>query len=276
LTAQLACIRSNRFQKVAATGFFAKAGAAVHNARRVIRAARPTRRFLVTAAAIVLTGLTLLGALIVWGYLQHDWPAYYLQDDQPGTWLSGGGLWIAGLLLILKSIRSVGSRRWFWFLGGLTLLVAAGDDMLRWHERFEIWAHAQLGADVKHPVTGRLNDVLVMGYGMLALWYSWRHRRCLLAAPAAVVCFALAGPFFALMVLLDFARASQTVEESAKTLAVLLILVGCLSTLMQRRRRGRSRTLGGIRWDTHLLRAKIAPSRGQRSGELTIPDSAVA
>src|SRR5690606_17174250 len=151
------------------------------------------------------------------------WPAYYLDDDQPGTWLTVGVLWTSATILILKSLRLggwMGEGR-LWLLMGVTLLLAALDDLLRWHERIDLWLHALFDADPRHPVTVRNDDTFFACYGVLALSYLWRNRDQLLRLAWILISFTIGGALFALMVVFDAGHLSRSIEDSLKIVATL-------------------------------------------------------
>ncbi len=195
---------------------------------------RPPAIWVGLSIAILVIGCTLLAVLLALGYVHHEWPAYYLDDDQPGTWLTVGVLWTSATILILKSLRLggwMGEGR-LWLLMGVTLLLAALDDLLRWHERIDLWLHALFDADPRHPVTDRIDDTIVACYGVLALWYLWRNRDQLLELPWMMISFTIGGGLFALMVVFDAGHLSQSIEDSLKTVATLFILIGCLAAVL--------------------------------------------
>jgi hypothetical protein len=187
----------------------------------------------VTGGCILAGGLAIVAVLEVLGYLWHQWPAHYLNDDQPGTWLSASALWLGGGCTLLKAMRTRGGARRLWLVLAVTLMIAAADDLHRWHERTDLWIHALFGADPTNPITTRIDDLLVALYGVVACAVGWSRREALYAEPRALWCFIAAGALFGWMVVCDIAHLSQTVEDTLKTVSALLILIGSLGLLCE-------------------------------------------
>ena len=201
--------------------------------RRMLSPPPPPPKWCAISAGILIAGMGLLALLLVMGYRQHGWPAHYLQDYQPGTWLSGGCLGLSALICFGTARRcdSIRRRR-FWVLAGATLVIVSADDLLRLHE--------QLGAVIDSLATSYLGiatplhaeNWIVASYGMVALWYGWRRRNELLRLPWTSYCLGAAFVLFCGMVAIDMAAGSATIEESLKTIAALLIMIGCLAAYL--------------------------------------------
>jgi hypothetical protein len=122
--------------------------------------------------------------------------------------------------------------------------LAALDDFFRLHESLSHAMSRWFGYRRRHQTLRHLDDVLVALYGLGALAMAWYHRNPLLAMRWTVLCFALAGLLFGVMVWLDLMRLSYAIEDSLKILAGAVILAGLLHPLFARRA-SRRRTAPG-------------------------------
>ncbi len=162
------------------------------------------------------------------GWRDHEWPAEYLQDNQWGTWLSAGPLLASGLISLHTALRSRDASRRFWVIVGITLLIIAGDDLLRFHENLELTLVSLFNLDPEHFMVARINDSVIIVYGLAAAIYTTRCRHELLRFPWACYCLGVGAFFFAGMVICDVLHISATLEESMKIVAAVLILSAML------------------------------------------------
>ena len=181
----------------------------------------------------VFLALSLIGVAIACytGWRDHGWPAEYLQDGQWGTWLSAGPLMLSGLLGLGLAWRwrSLRRQRNFWLAAGLTLLFIAGDDLLRFHENLELMLVTRYDLPKEHPLVSRINDSVIILYGLIAAVYTYRNRQQLLRFPWACIALGIGGIWFAGMVICDVLHISATVEETMKVLATICILSAVLA-----------------------------------------------
>ncbi len=196
--------------------------------RPLLAPERPARTWVILSAAILLLGTTALVVLLYMGYRDTRWPAEYLQDGQPGTVLTVSALTLAGTFCLLTARRCrLPYRGGFWVVFGLMFLWTAADDQLRIHESI---GHAVSHlAERESLLYSLVENSIVATYGFIAMCYTWQRREQLLRLPWTVYSFAMAFVLFVLMVVMDILTLSQTLEESAKTLATLFILIGCLA-----------------------------------------------
>lgn len=162
------------------------------------------------------------------GWRDYDWPAYLLQDGEWGTWLSAGPLFASGLIGLRTGIRSVGQMRRFWIIAGITLLIIGADDLWRLHENLELALITRFDLNGENFFVARINDAVIIAYGIAALIYTILRRHQLLRFPWACYCLAAGGIFFGAMVICDVFHISATLEESLKIVATILILSALL------------------------------------------------
>jgi hypothetical protein len=199
----------------------------------------PPRRWVGLSIAILTIGTIAMVALMVAGYLHHGWPAYYLQDHQPGTWLSAGCLALAGLVSLATARRCLQrAGRRFWILAAATLFLATADDLFRLHEHLDLAIHAYFHADPKHPVTSHIDNVVIACYGIVALYYVRRRKEQILHLPWTAYALGIAFVLFVAMMILDFADRMMSLEDTFKTYSIFFILIGCLAAYMSHKSAG--------------------------------------
>jgi hypothetical protein len=151
-----------------------------------------------------------------------------------GTFASVAALAGAGVVSLKVHRRTRGTpSHGFWGPFGVLLCVVAADDLFRLHEQVDRWTHTLLGWDPNDPVTDHLDDVLVAGYLLPAVYLALRFRRQLLGQYLMVQVLSLAMACFGAMVWCDMFGHYKWVEEAWKLLAASLILVAFLAVYMQ-------------------------------------------
>lgn len=195
--------------------------------------------------------------LFVLGDVWHDRRHYYFNDRRLGDEFHRS---IAGLVVlggaVCWSLRSIRFTR-FWLLFGSLLCWMALDDLLMFHEDFSDWLTKKvLGLPSEHLLTVHLNDVIVLLYGLLALWLAWGFRTQLVKLRWMILTMLPGVLCFAGTVVADFRHWGQWQEESLKVMAEAFIL-GSLLT-------------GGLE-----LRA-MTPRRGSTQGDGAMHEQAPA
>lgn len=107
------------------------------------------------------------------------------------------------------------------------------DDLFLVHESVDYWIHRLLSMNARHPVTRHLDDLIVAGYGVPALWLAYRYRADLAPLRWMVLILGAAAPLFAAMVVFDVLDWSKTVEESLKLFAGTVIFIGFYAARLQ-------------------------------------------
>ena len=141
----------------------------------------PPSRFLLRLVSIDLLTLTLaLGMGVSW----HGDPRAYTGEGDPVTWLSFAHLLASGGLAgVVFRLRTHGrpplcgwrDPRWFWLLLALGFLFLAVDEVALLHESFDRSAHRILGLQ-ETALSDRLDDVIVLGYGVLGVAVLYVYR----------------------------------------------------------------------------------------------------
>jgi hypothetical protein len=123
------------------------------------------------------------GLAVMLGYLAGS-PARHFGESGFTTWVSGAQL-LAISVVTWKIWRLRGGRfvRDAWRAPHVVwLLIAAGflfltiDELVQIHEQLDRWIHAVLGI-TETAVTDRLDDVLILGYGLVGLGVLYQYRR---------------------------------------------------------------------------------------------------
>jgi hypothetical protein len=198
---------------------------------RALRHPGPAPPGLPALAFVLVSSCVATVAVLVWlGYAWHDDSHHFFRERKLGTYLSFASQMAAAVVatLIGRRLRPASFAR-FWFAMAALLAWTAGDDLFVLHERVDRALHAGLDLDPDHPVTDRLDDLIVAGYGVAAVALAYRHRGRLASLPWTVLILAVASGLFALMVLADTLHVSKTLEDALKVLAGTLILVGFLA-----------------------------------------------
>jgi hypothetical protein len=174
-------------------------------------------------------------AVLVWlGHAWHDDTHRFFRERKVGTYLSALNLAATAVIsaLIARAVRPARFAR-FWWVAAVGFVWLAADDLLVLHERIDRATHALLGLDPDHPITDRLDDLIVAGYGALALALAWAYRTDLVRLRWMVRILTLAFALFAAMVVVDILHLSKTVEDVLKVLSGTLIVVGFLAACFQ-------------------------------------------
>ena len=186
----------------------------------------PPRGWTARAAAILAGTLGCIVLLAAVGLAMRESAGAAFQEEQPGTWASAGlMLWSGALAAWAWAIAGPGTRRVFWATAALGMAILAIDHLFWIHERLDEAIHHMLGWNERHPVTDHLDDVIVLGYGLIAAAVLWRFRRELLDLPWFVFPLTAAACLFAAMVVLDVTGwGGLALEEGAKLLAAACIV----------------------------------------------------
>jgi len=192
----------------------------------------PPPALLGTAFILLVLCLATVAVLVWLGFAWHNAPHHLFREKQAGTYLSFLNLVASGGVsaLVARRLRPAPAARFWWWMAALLVWMGC-DDLFTIHEEIDRGIHRFLGLDPDHPVTDHLDDLIVAGYGMVALTLAWVHRAHLVSFRWTALILAVAFPLFAGMVVLDFAHAWGVVEDAFKVVAGTLILVGFLAAL---------------------------------------------
>lgn len=174
--------------------------------------------------------VTLVAAFALVGLVARSDPDKWFGEGKPGTLLSVAWLIWAGALSVGAglSLRR-GGLRLGWCVFGALLILAAADDMLKIHERLDVWVNGLLGWDPDGN-GDVLDDLLVLGYAVPGVVIvAVAMRRYALRLPGLMWNLALAGMFFGIMVVLDMTELADWLEEGCKLIAGALIINGVRS-----------------------------------------------
>jgi hypothetical protein len=180
------------------------------------------------AVTLVAVGVAVT-AMIIAGALDGR-PAKHFGEGRMGTFLSGALLLLAATLCatIAADRRSRQLRR-FWVVAAVGFLYLTYDELGMVHENVSKLVHRAAGGDHRQGITSRLDDVVVLLYGVIAGAWALRYRAELLRLRWTTSTMALAGVAFLLSEAFDLARGWRTTEESFKILAEALIVVALLA-----------------------------------------------
>ena len=191
------------------------------------------RRALIIAAICVASSV----ATISFSKLVHDNAAYSFGEHRLGTYASvfmlGAAAWVAWRIA-RQLDRDPFARVWRMSAGLLGFF--ALDDYFMLHENTDYLVHWLLARDPKHPVTDRIDDVIVITYPLVVAFFAWPSRRDLAGLPWTLWSMVLALAMFTAMAVIDWLDASTIIEESLKIgaggaiLAAMLAAEGQLAT----------------------------------------------
>ena len=202
---------------------------------KAVRRPGPPPPGLVAVAAVLVTGcLVTILALAGLGQAWSDNPHRFFGERKAGTYLSFLNLVATGAMaaVIARRLGPVPFAR-FWQLAAIGFVWLGCDDLFTLHEQIDRGVHAVLGWDPEDPITDHLDDLIVAGYGVLALLLAHRYRVEL--ARLTWMHLVLGGAFglFTGMVVADFLHWSKTLEDGLKVLSGTLIFVGFLAARLQ-------------------------------------------
>lgn len=141
----------------------------------------PPSRFLFRLVSLDLLAITLALGM---GVVLHGDPRTYTGEGEPVTWLSfahllvTGGL--AGLVFRLRThgrppLRGWRDPRWVWLLLAVGFLFLAVDEVAELHESFDRSLHRSFGWQ-ETGLSDRLDDAIVLGYGVLGVMVLYAYR----------------------------------------------------------------------------------------------------
>jgi hypothetical protein len=190
---------------------------------------------LVAVGAMLVTGCLVAVLAMIWlGHAWYDNPHRFFGERKAGTYLSFLNLVATGAMagVIARRLGPVPFAR-FWRLAAIGVVWLGCDDLFTLHERIDRGIHAVLGWDPDDPITDHLDDLIVAGYGVLALLLAHRYRVEL--ARLTWMHLVLGGAFglFTGMVVADFLHWPKTLEDGLKVLSGTLIFVGFLAARLQ-------------------------------------------
>lgn len=180
---------------------------------------------------VVPLNVGLCGVFVAIGLVSNGDPSRMFGEGKPGTLLSVLMLGLASFASFKRAIGTLArSIRVGWAIFGLSLALAAVDDMFKLHEALDVVINEWLGLDPEGWAT-KLDDVLVMMYAAPAMLVTlWVWRSYAFRTPGLIVRFGIAGVFFVGMVVLDMAECWQTMEETCKVVAGTFIFAGVVGT----------------------------------------------
>lgn len=152
-------------------------------------------------------------------------------EGKPGTLLSVLMLALASFASFKRAFGTLARPiRVGWAIFGVSLALAAVDDMFKLHEMLDVVINGWLGLDPDGFAT-KLDDLLVLLYAVPAMLVTlWVWRSYAFETPGLVLRFGIAGVFFVGMVVLDMADRLQTAEETCKVMAGSFIFAGVVGT----------------------------------------------
>lgn len=154
-----------------------------------------------TSAAKIIVTVALLNLIMLFhGEVFRDIPSKHYREGSVGTHISILLLFFSGItcLFIYRRRRD----QIIWCLIGLGFIFLALDEGFMIHERFDKAVHGYF--EIKHnSVTDRLDDVLIALYGMIGVFFLYRHRTEILRYPGFLRFLGIGFCFFVLSVLFD-------------------------------------------------------------------------
>lgn len=173
--------------------------------------------------------------VMIWlGQAWHAEPHHFFRERKAGTYLSFVNLLATAVVsaLIARRLRPAPVARFWWLMAALFVWVAA-DDLFTIHEEIDRTVHALLGLDPDHDVTDHFDDLIVAGYGVVAVALAHAYREHLASFPWMLVILAAASLLFVAMIVLDFLHDWPTAEDASKVIAETVIFVGFLAAWLQ-------------------------------------------
>lgn len=185
--------------------------------------------------ALLIAGCLVAIAILIWlGHAWHNSPDRYFGERKVGIVLSFLNLVATGGLsgVIARRLGPVPLAR-FWWAAAVGFVWLGCDDLFTLHEDIDRGVHALLGWDPDHPVTDHLDDLIVAGYGLVAIVLAHRYRVDLARLTWMHLILAVAFAIFAGVVVLDVLHWAKTLEDVFKVVAGTLIFVGFFAARIQ-------------------------------------------
>ena len=187
-------------------------------------------------AAITLGVIGVALTVIVAAGVIDGRPAKHFGEGRSGTFLSASLLLVSGALCgAIAADPKARPMRGFWTVAALGFALLTYDELGMGHEKLSRHLHQALGWDREHWLTNRLDDVLVLLYGLVAAAWAFRYRNGLLALPWTALLIGLAGVAFLCTVAADLVRGWPATEESFKIISEALIVVALLAARIESR-----------------------------------------
>jgi FlaA1/EpsC-like NDP-sugar epimerase len=179
------------------------------------RSLAPAARIGFTMAALMLNALVLIVAIAAAMAIEHA-PDFYFEEGSVITvWSSlqivticAHCLWI--FQLRRDSRRSTGRSHALWLLGAVGAGVLSIDEAAGLHETVDHQIHAFFNMP-ENPWTDRIDDVIVLGYGLIAMAVAYVCRAEFRVLRTARDIFIAAFALFSVMVLIDLLTNSYSI-----------------------------------------------------------------
>ena len=127
---------------------------------------------------LLILDILVLAVLIPYGHLHHQDPGYFMREGKTITHLSAVQLGAIGLLslLILKQRWPIsGKSSLLWLAIGAGFIFLTVDDLVQFHENLDKWIHHWVGRKPNN-ITTRLDDVIILLYGIIGAGIMWINR----------------------------------------------------------------------------------------------------
>jgi hypothetical protein len=196
----------------------------------LVRPGSPPQGWARVAALLVVGALAFCGLLAWAGAAVSGEAAYHFGEKRLGTLSSVAALAMSAAICISIARQLGGDAfRTFWRAFGILLMFVAADDLLRFHEKIDRAVHIALGWDPNDPSTDSMDDWIVAGYGVIALYLWGRHCKRLLELRWMMITLAAAFVGFAAMVVADMTGTPKAIEETFKNTSAALIVAAFLA-----------------------------------------------
>ena len=181
-----------------------------------------------------------IGASLV--LVPGDEPAHFHFLDERGAITVLSALFLAAgsafalVAFLVKHDRSMDADSWFWLLAAGGLAVLALDELLQFHER--LGGFLDSDPSMKTTAFRNWNDIIVIGYGLVAVGIGLYFLPILLAYHRVILFLAIAFGMFAIHTVVDSlaeppTHTSVVIEESAKLFTGAFILLAMLQGMLQ-------------------------------------------
>lgn len=156
--------------------------------------------------------------VVLLSLLQGERPDAQFAEGGLMTYFSAGQLGVlAGLsleLFVVRRFRRIGAaharRSWIWLIIAAGMIGLACDEAFELHERLDLALHQWLGLR-ESPWTDRIDDLIVLGYGLTGLALLWLYRGELMRFRRIWPYLAIAFTLFFTMVGLDLLTNSYSI-----------------------------------------------------------------